>query len=400
MRLLHLLRSLNPAHGGPIEAVRLMTLAHLAQGHQVEIASLDLPGDPQPILPVTPHALGPARGTFGYAPALVPWLRTNHQRFDAVIVNGLWQYQGYGTRKALHKTATPYYVYPHGMLDPWFKHEYPRKHLKKWLYWPWGDYRVLRDAAATFFTCEEEKLLAPQSFWLYRANGIVTGMGTRQPEADLATARLHFLADHPQLQGKRIILFMGRIHPKKGCDLLLQAFAKALGTYPDWHLLFVGPDQLGWQGELQELAASLNITDRVTWAGPRMGEAKWGALAAAEVFALPSHQENFGIAVAEALACRKPVLISDKVNIWREIQHDRAGLISPDTLEGTAGLLQQWAALSSAERHDYGERAHACFLQHFEIRHCAATVIDIIQQQKTSHPHPHQTTPGAPSSRS
>ena len=398
MRLLHLLRSLNPAHGGPIEAVRLMTLAHLAEGHHVEIASLDLPGDPQPTLPVTPHCLGPARGNFGYAPALVPWLRANHQRFDAVIVNGLWQYQGYGTRKALRKTATPYYVYPHGMLDPWFKHQHPRKHLKKWLFWPWGDYRVLRDAAAVLFTCEDEKLLAPQSFWLYRANSLVTGMGTRQPETDLASARLHFLADHPELQGKRIILFMGRIHPKKGCDLLLQAFAKALAGQFEWHLLFVGPDQLGWQAELQDLAASLNIASQVTWAGPRMGEAKWGALAAAEVFALPSHQENFGIAVAEALACSKPVLISDKVNIWREIQQENAGLISPDTLEGTADLLQQWAALSTADRAAYGERAHACFLRHFEIQHCAAAVIEIIQQQKTNRPRPNY--PDAPPSRS
>ena len=382
MRLLHVVRSLDPVHGGPIEAVRLMTQALLDQGHQVEIASLDDPSDPRVSLPVVPHCLGPGRGNFGYAPSFVPWLRDNHLRFDGVIVHGLWQYQGYGVRKALHGTATPYYVYPHGMLDPWFKYEYPGKHFKKWLFWPWGDYRVLRDAAAVLFTCEDEKLLAPRSFWLYRANSIVTGMGTREPEVDLDAARSHFLADHPELQGKRILLFMGRIHPKKGCDLLLQAFARIFSHASEWHLLFVGPDQLGWQAELEDLAKSLNIAECVTWAGPRMGESKWGALAAAEVFALPSHQENFGIAVAEALACGKPVLISNKVNIWREIEQDGAGLVYGDTLEGTAELLRQWAGLSAGDRAGYAERAHACFLRHFEIRHCAATVTQVILEEK------------------
>ena len=76
--------------------------------------------------------------------------------FDAVIINGLWQYHSFGAWRALRGTATPYYVFPHGMLDPWFKRSFPLKHLKKWLYWPWAEYRVLRDARAVIFTCEAE----------------------------------------------------------------------------------------------------------------------------------------------------------------------------------------------------------------------------------------------------
>ena len=203
MRILHLLRSLNPADGGPIEAVRLMSIEHAAAGHQVEIASLDEEGDPVGDLPFPLHLLGPARGTFGHAEKLVPWLRKNHARFDGVIVNGLWQYHGYGCRAALKGKATPYFVFPHGMLDPWFKRRYPMKHLKKWLYWPFGDYLVIRDAAATLFTCEEEKILAPQSFWLYKANAVVTGLGTRKPKVNLERAAAGFLAEHPDLLGKR-----------------------------------------------------------------------------------------------------------------------------------------------------------------------------------------------------
>jgi glycosyltransferase involved in cell wall biosynthesis len=380
MRLLYLLRSLNPEHGGPIEAMRLLALAHQAAGHEVEVASLDAEGEPIGNFPLTPHLLGPARGNYGRTKKLVPWLRQNHQRFDAVIVNGLWQYQGFGTRKALRGTKTPYFVFPHGMLDPWFKEQYPFRHLKKWLYWPWGEYRVLRNARAALFTCEEEMLLAPKSFWLYRANSIVVGMGTRAPEIDLSRARTDLLAAHPELAGKRIVLFMGRIHPKKGCDLLVQAFAQVFATRHEWHLLMVGPDQLGWQAELEQMAGMLGIANRITWTGPRMGLSKWGPLATAEVFVLPSHQENFGIAVAEALACGCPVLISNKVNIWREIEQTQAGLVGVDTEAGTAQLLRDWDAQPDTERLEFKTRAQACFQKHFDIRVCAAAVINAIQK--------------------
>lgn len=382
MRLLHLLRSLDPATGGPIEAVRLMSLAHQAGGHQVEIASLDTPGDPVGDLRFPLHLLGPARGTYGRSSRLLPWLRANHSRFDAVIVNGLWQYHGYACRRALAGTRTPYFVFPHGMLDPWFKQQYPWKHLKKWLYWPWGEYRVLRGSAATLFTCEEEKLLAAQSFWLYKTRARVTGLGTRAPAIDLSAARESLLLDHPELRNKRVVLFMGRLHPKKGCDLLLQAFAQTFAALPQWHLLMVGPDQVGWQAELQSMAGSLGLGGRICWAGPRMGELKWGALAAAEVFVLPSHQENFGIAVAEALACGVPVLISNKVNIWREIQQDQAGLVGEDTVPGTIGMLQAWSLLDEAERIGYAQRAKACFQKHFEISACAEAVLGVIRENQ------------------
>ena len=379
MRILHLLRSLNPADGGPIEAVRLMSIEHVAAGHEVEIASLDQEGDPVGELPFRLHLLGPARGTFGHSEKLVPWLRRNHGRFDGVIVNGLWQYHGLGCRAALQGTQTPYFVFPHGMLDPWFKQRYPLKHLKKWLYWPFGDYRVIRDARATLFTCEEEKLLAPQSFWLYKANPVVTGLGTRAPRVNLEKAAAAFLAEHPDLLGKRMVLFMGRLHPKKGCDLLLQAFARAFRGSDEWRLVFVGPDQIGWRADLETMADELRISSQVVWAGARMGEHKWGALAVAEVFALPSHQENFGIAVVEALACGVPVLISDKVNIWREILAERAGLVATDSIEGTEQVLRSWLALNAEEQKSYRSHAVLCFEKHFDMRVCAEAVLEVVR---------------------
>ena len=380
MRLLRLISSLDPRGGGPIEGARRIDEELTRLGHQVEIACLDDPGQPwHSVYPATVHALGPARLGYRYSPALVPWLRANRQRFDAVIVDGLWQYHGFAAWRALAGTDTPYFVFTHGMLSPWFKQTYPLKHIKKWLYWPWADYRLLRDARATLFTCAEEQRLARQSFWLYKANEVVASLGTELPPQDgdgqLAAA---FRSNYAELAGKRILLFLGRMHPVKGCDLLIHAFAQVAATDPSLHLVMAGPDQTGWVATLKQQAQSLGIADRITWPGMLQGDAKWGAFHAAEAFCLPSHQENFGIVVAEALGCGKPVLISDKVNIWREIEADGAGIVRPDTKEGTVDALRTWLELAPEAQNRMREAGRQCFENRYRIERVAADLVDII----------------------
>ena len=378
MRLLHVIASVRAAGGGPTEAIRSLSAVHLRDGHSAEVLSLDDPADAElRSFPLPVYALGPARGHYGFTPACVPWLRQNRSRYDAVIIHGLWQYHSFAAWRALHSTSTPYYVFPHGMLDPWFKRTYPWKHLKKWLYWPWADYRVLRNARAVLFTCEQEKLLAPQSFALYRARPVITGLGTAAPSGIDAS---HFLDRYPELSGKRLLLFMGRLHPKKGCDLLLEAYAATLAKDPAWRLVYAGPDALSTQQTLTARAAALGILDRVVWTGMLRDIMKWSVLAASEVFALPSHQENFGIAVAEALACDVPVLISREVNIWREIESARAGFVAADTIEGTTSLLRRWQELPEAERSTMRGNAQQCFREHFNIEHSANRLLAVIEQ--------------------
>jgi glycosyltransferase involved in cell wall biosynthesis len=380
MRLLHVIRSANPVGGGPIEGIKQRAVAYKASNVDAEVVSLDEPASPfLSEFPLKVHALGPTSlGKYGYSQRLLPWLREHHHEYDCVIVNGIWQYHSYACWAALRNTTTPYVVFTHGMLDPWFKRQYPLKHLKKWLYWPWAEYRILRDARAVLFTSEEEKILAAQTFWLYKANPIVVGYGTRTPEFNLKAARESFLEDFPTLRNQRVAIFVGRIHPKKGCDLLIQAFSQTLAKQPDWHLLMVGPDQVGWQAELVKLSSSLQIADRITWAGMLHGEAKWGAMMASEVFVLPSHQENFGIVVAEALACGVPSLISTQVNIWREVQSERAGFAETDTLEGTRKLLDDWSKLTDSERIAMRTSSRECFEKHFDLAASSARFLEVI----------------------
>jgi glycosyltransferase involved in cell wall biosynthesis len=382
MKLLHLLPTLDPAGGGPMEGVLQSSLACIGLGHTVEVATLDDPA--APFLrgyPLRVHALGPARSGYGYSSRYVPWLRAHAEGYDAVIVNGLWQYHGLGAWRALRRARVPYFVFTHGMLDPWFKTAYPLKHAKKWLYWPWADYRLLRDARGVLFTCEEERLLARQSFWLYRAREIVVSFGTRAPPTDAPRLREAFFAAHPDLRGRRLLLFLSRIHEKKGCDLLLDAFARVATEQPDLHLVIAGPDQTGWQAALQARAAALGIGARVSWPGMLQGDLKWGAFHAAEAYVLPSHQENFGIAVAEALGCGVPVLISDKVNIWREIEAAGAGVIDTDTADGCERMLRRWLALSAPQREAMRAAASALFVERFTVEAMAASLIALVEGQ-------------------
>jgi glycosyltransferase involved in cell wall biosynthesis len=382
VKLLHVLPSLDPAGGGPMESVLQGSLACQRMGHAVEVLTLD---DPQAAYlagyPLAVHALGPARSGYGYTARYVPWLREHAGGYDAVVVNGLWQYHALGAWQALHGGAVPYYVYTHGMLDPWFKKTYPLKHAKKWLYWPWADYRLLRDARAVLFTCEEERLLARQSFWLYRAREIVVSFGTSPPPADAERMREVFLEHHPHLRGRRILLFLSRIHEKKGCDLLIEAYARVAAQAPDLHLVIAGPDQTGLQASLQARAAELGLADRISWPGMLRGDLKWGAFHASAAYVLPSHQENFGIAVAEALACGLPVLISDKVNIWREIDAAGAGFVETDSVAGTERALRRWLATPADEQARMKERAAALFSQRFSADAMATSLLDVVRRR-------------------
>jgi glycosyltransferase involved in cell wall biosynthesis len=390
MRILDLLSSVNAALGGPIEGVKQHARVARERGLEVEVASFDGWNEPDVAeFPAPLHALGPPLGvpglkTYRYAPKAASWLAAHAARYDAVIVHGLWQYQTLVAWRALRGTGVPYYVFPHGMLDPWFKRTYPAKHAKKWLYWHAVERRVLRDARAVLFTCEEERVLARESFGPWAARAAVVGYGTAATDGDPHMQLEAFLRDFPALRGKRVLLFLSRLHPKKGCDNLISAFACVAQRDPHLHLVMAGPDQVGWQAELSAHAVALGVAGRITWTGMLVGNAKWGAYRAAEAFVLPSHQENFGIVVAEALACGVPVLISDKVNIWREIAAAQAGLVRDDTAAGTAALLIDWLDTDREAQRRMRVNATECFRRHFDLQTAISRLHELLGQARVA----------------
>ncbi len=374
LHVLHVIARLTPSDGGPPEMLRQLAANYAAIGDTLEVATLDDPAAPylrECRFPV--HALGPGRSGYGLSRRLLRWLRANARRFDLIVINNVWLFPAVAAYLAAKDARVPYAVFTHGALDVFFKRRYPLKHLKKMLYWP-IQYRILRRASAVLFTSELERDLALASFRPNRWTSVVVPYGTNRPEGDPEAQLRHFYEAVPELKGRRFLLFLSRIHEKKGCDLLLEAFAKAAGNYPDVDLVIAGPDQMGLQAKLQQQAARLGIARRVFWPGMLQGSAKYGAFRAAEAFVLPSHQENFGIVVAEALACGTPVLISDQVNIWREIQESHVGLVEPDTLEGTGRLLERWLEMPELERAGMAAAAEAVFQQRFSLRRSAESI--------------------------
>lgn len=388
MKLLHVMPTVDPRGGGPIEGVRNLGQRLRELGHEVEVVTLDDPASSWVAgHALKVHALGPSVGSgYSYNARLLPWLQTHAQGYDFITVNGIWQYHSFAAWRVFTRLRLPYVVFTHGMLDPWFKRTYPIKHLKKWLYWPWADYRVLRDAAAVLFTSEEERIQARGSFWLYKAREQVVSYGTRPPPGNGPALAEKFLDAHPRLWGKRVLLFLSRIQEKKGCDLLIDAFAEVAAREPDLHLVMAGPDQTGWVEALRAQAELLGVAHRIHWTGMLQGDAKWGAFHAAEAFVLPSHQENFGIAVAEALGCGLPVLISNKVNIWREVESADAGLVADDTVEGTHTLLTRWLDLDLPARQRMAGNARQLFEQRYTVNAMADSLLQVIRTHRREGP--------------
>jgi len=379
MRILHSIDTLDPAAGGPSESIRRILASYPAMGHAGEVVSLDDPSAPfLRELNFTVHALGPRGSTYGANPRLIPWLKENRTRFDGAVSHGLWTFNGYATWKAF-AAKLPYVVFPHGMLDPYFKRAFPLKHMKKWVYWLTAQYWILRAAHRVLFTSTAEAELAKQSFWLHRWNAQVVPYGASGPEGDPTAYKNAFFAHCPSVANKPYLLFLGRIHPKKGCDLLVDAFARIAAQAPDLQLVIAGPDQVNWRAELEARAAAAGIADRLHWPGMIRGDLKWGAYYGCEAFVLPSHQENFGISVAEALACGKLVLLADKVNIAEDVKAAGAAFVEPDTAAGTLRLLEAWLHTTPAEREQMAANALACFRARYDMRENAKAIIHIFE---------------------
>ena len=382
MRILRIIPSLDRESGGPVTGLLTTSKSLSDLGHETEVLCITpVDEDARPYPYVTAHCV-PVDfevGKFKWAPSYSKWIVENANRFDVAIIHGLWNIASMAGWWGLTKAKLPYVLMPHGMMDPWFKEKYPTKHLVKQLVWSVQG-RALKDASAVLFTSQDELEKSIPVFKGYDFNAQKVGYGIaplgEASEQDLSK----FKTKHQIPTDKNFILYLGRIHEKKGVDLLLSAYADFTKRPESEDLVIAGPTETDYAAQMMALAKKLGIKDRVHYTGMIGGQDKVAALSGSSAFILPSHQENFGLAVAEALAASKPVLISDQVNIWREIEACGAGIVQPDTLEGTKALFEKWGALSEKQRQQMGQNASACHKAHFSNEHAAASLESFLKK--------------------
>lgn len=395
LKILHIIGSMDSSQGGTSQGIRNSIPALTKMGVQNEVASLDYPN--ATFLTTDSfqtHALGPAKGPWGYGSKLMPWLETNLNRFDLVVVHGLWQYYGYVAHKAItaHKRKgsdnIKLFVMPHGMLDPYFQKAPGRKlkAVRNWFYWKFIERNLINNCDGLLFTCEAELLLARKTFRPYRPKSeFNVGFGIETPPVEQKAMQDAFYDKCEGLPRYRpYLLFLSRIHEKKGVDLLIEAYSKLYEVdFPN--LVIAGPGLEGEYGrKIQNmLADNGHIKDAVFFPGMLTGKAKWGAFYGCEAFLLPSHQENFGIAVVEALACGKPVLISNQVNIYAEIEKMQSGLVANDNIEGTMSLLAQWHTIGESQKNKIGSNALKTFKKYYEISQAAEVLLKTLSRHRS-----------------
>lgn len=367
MRVLHVIDSVNPALGGPVEAVRQFAIAGSGSGMDVEVLTLD--GDIsewRPMWPVKVHCVGPGYSSYGYTPRMPDWLRVHGGDYSGVVVHGLWKYHLPGVRRGLKGSGVPYFVMLHGMLNPWLKSTYPLKHLKKGLVWRGVVEPALRNARALLFLCERERELAGETFRLPETRGEILPLGLKPPDTDWLEAEPLFEAN-PELRGRRIVLFMARLSHVKGCDMMLDAFGRVCDRFPDASLVMAGPDHELVLEELKRRCRRLGLADRVCWPGALYGKMKWAALAASTVFALPSRMETYPVGMVEAACAGKPVLTTTAVNIHDVMDRWGGGVTVGPTVDELASGLGRLLAMTADELAGVGAKARRCYEGEFEI---------------------------------
>ncbi len=292
---------------------------------------------------------------------------------DMVVVHGLWTSTVRQAASIAWRSGVPYVILPHGMLDPWSLHH---KGWKKRLALALAFRRILKRATVIQTTSVEER--EGVQLLDLRVPVEVIPNGIFLEEVDPLPTKGTFYTVHPELEGRPFILFLGRLHHIKGLDFLVDAFQSLAREYPRLQLVLAGPDG-GGRSSIEAQVQSLGLQERIRLVGPIYGRAKYAALMDAQCFCLPSRHENFGIVVAEAMATRTPVVISDQVQIWPEVKEAGAGLVVPLDAQALSKALAQVLG-DDALRQRMGQAGRALVQERFAWPQIASQTIEAYQR--------------------
>lgn len=392
MRILQVIPSLGPLAGGANVSCFELCLALTRLGAQVSIYTMDRDLPPEvhagfrnPVIlgGVSVsffRALGPNKYPVSFT--LLKALARIRGKFDVVHIHSLYRFHLPVAAYYCRKYGIPYVVKPHGSLDPFL---YMRGRLMKtvheWLF----DRSAYKHANTVQFTADDEwKLAANTGFFgsgelkngRVLPNGVVIPEGVKalSVESEQETIQRKF----PQLAGKKLVLFLGRITVKKGLDILVPAFARVQSKYPDAHLVIAGPDSEGLGLKVKTWLEEEGVAEHATFTGMVLGAEKAALFRGSNVFVLSSYTENFGVAIIEAAGMGVPVVISNKVNIWRDIADARAGIVTNCDVGEVADAIEKILG-DPAESKNMGARGMQMAMEQFDWQPVARKMLNLYE---------------------
>lgn len=350
IRVVHVISGLEASHGGPAAALRGLTLAQARMGmHVTVVASGDsigtLEGCTGPTQALRVLTIGRSDGRMRRHPQTKVVLGDALSSAQVVHIHGLWEEIQHQAAVICRKLGKPYIFRPCGMLDPW---SLSQGRWKKRLYMSWRLGRDLNRAAALHYTADAEREGA--SRLKLRPRPIVEPNGVDLEAYRDLPARGAFRTRFAIDAKVQLLLFLGRIHQIKGLDLLIPAFASTLASWSGDAkpvLVLAGPNRNEYRAVIERMISAHRIDENVIWAGMLQGQEKVQAYVDSDLFALPSYHENFGIVVAEAMAAGLPVIVSDRVNLDRDVLAAGAGAVVPMQVESIANVLREWLVESA-----------------------------------------------------
>jgi glycosyltransferase involved in cell wall biosynthesis len=331
MKVLHVIRDLSPETGGPVSAIRGLTTAQRQLGHDVRVVSTDYGyvgggHDDTDIVILCRCTVDSWR----YAPSMKKKLTEWIQWCDVVHIHTIWEHPTLLATRLAWKFSKPYLLRPCGMLDSW---SLSQSRLKKGLYLKLFSSSLFQRGNLLHFTTNAER---DKSHFPDVMDSVVIGNGLSKESFLPRDVAKEFNATFPELTGKKLVLFLGRVDPKKQPDVVIRAFSEIVGMDVQLHLVVAGPYENAYRADLERIAIELGIVDRVMFTGMLSGNVLYGAYRAAFLYVLPSHQENFGISVAEAMAGFCPVIVSEHVDIKDVIADAGAGRVCSSDYKAVA----------------------------------------------------------------
>jgi len=382
-------------YGGPVRSMHQRSLALARLGHTVNTLTTnangagDLPAfSTEPIMVDGLPVLYCPRFWFGmekkphylfFSPSLKRWLKKlKPGDIDMIFVHAAWTDPARLTWIASRRTGIPYIYYTHGCFEPWALNQ---KYWKKRLYWHLLESRIVQGASGVVVCNSAEKQVLRDLGVTVPIRRIPWGINLSPDQRPSRPEAMEILSS--LLQGQPYLLFLSRLHPKKGLDLLIPAFATVAQEFPEWLLVLAGPDEEGTEALVRRQVAAHCLEDRVVFTGMVSGAMKHALMSQGEFFVLPSYSEGFPMAVAEALGYGLPVVITTTCHM-PEVEERQAGLVIPPEQGALTASLRQMMRDENLRR-SCGHNAFALAQEHFTWERVAEQSLTFYQECIKNH---------------